>query len=117
VLPVGVELVQRWRYVLDNLPESIGGGLSAGEFLLRSDGALLRRSVTSETSGGQTTWRARPWSEFYRFPAGTGQSQAQTWLIGHGYDLGTPSPVEVDKDFAGPYPGVPELFQKGSRLR
>lgn len=115
VLPAGVELVHRWGYLLDNLPEEIGGGLSAGEFLLRSDGVLLRRSVTSEFFQGQTTWRARPWSEFHRFPAGTGRSQARAWLIGHGYDLGNPSPVAINEDVAGPYPGLPELFQERGR--
>jgi len=117
VLPAGVELVHRWRYLLDNLPEWIGGGFSAGEFLLRSDGVLLRRSVTSEYFRGQTTWRARPWSEFHRFPAGTGQSQARAWLIDRGYDLGDPSPVPINEGVAGPYPGLPELFQKGTTLR
>jgi hypothetical protein len=117
VLPVGVELVHRWRFLLDNLPEWIGGGFSAGEFLLRSDGVLLRRSVRSEYSRGHTTWRAGPWSEFHRFPAGTGQGQARGWLIDRGYDLGDPSPVPVLEDVAGPYPGLPEHFQKGRGLR
>jgi len=39
VFPVGVESVHRWSFLLDNLPEWIGGGFSTGEFLLRSDGA------------------------------------------------------------------------------
>ena len=108
VLPAGVELVHRWGYVLDNLPESIGGGFSRGEFLLRSDGALLQRSVTDEWWQGQTTWRAGKWSELHRFPAGTGESPARAWLVGHGYDLGEPSPVAVDEVTAGPYPGLPE---------
>jgi len=116
-LPAGVALVHRWSYLLDNLPEEIGGGFSAGEFLLRSDGVLLRRSVTSEYFRGRTTWRARPWSEFHRFPAGTGQSQARAWLIERGYDLGDPSPVAVNEDVAGPFPGMPDLFQKGGARR
>lgn len=115
VLPIGVELVHRWRFLLDNLPDWIGGGFSAGEFLLRSDGVLLRRSVGSSFSRGQTTWRAGPWSDFHRFPAGTTHGQAQAWLVGHGYDLGDPSPVAVDKSVAGPYPGLPELYRKGGR--
>jgi len=111
VLPAGVELVQRWRFLLDNLPEWIGGGFSTGEFLLRSDGVLLRRSVASEHARGQTTWRAGLWSEFHRFSAGTGQDQAETWLIDRGYDLGDPSPVAVNEDAAGPFPGLPEHFR------
>ena len=115
VLPVGVELVHRWRFLLDNLPEWIGGGFSAGEFLLRTDGVLLRRSVGSSFSQDQTTWRAGPWSDFHRFPAGTTYGQAQAWLVARGYDLGDPSPVAVHKSVAGPYPGLPELFPKGER--
>jgi len=116
VFPVGVEPVHRWRFLLDNLPEWIGGGFSAGEFLLRSDGALLRRSVISSHSRGETTWRAGPWSEFHRFPAGCEQGQARAWLTDRGYDLGDPSPVAVDKSVAGPFPGLPDLFQKGPTL-
>jgi len=115
VLPPGVELVQRWKFLLDNLPDWIGDGFSTGEFLLRSDGLLLRRSVRSSHARGQTTWWAGPWSEFHRFAAGTGVDPARAWLIDHGYDLGDPSPVAIDSDVAGPFPGLPELFQKGGR--
>jgi hypothetical protein len=117
VLPSGVELVHRWMFLLDNLPEWIGGGFSVGEFLLRSDGVLLRRSVSSSFWHGQTTWRAGPWSEFHRFPAGTGQGQARHWLVARGYELGDPSPVAVHEAVAGPYPGLPEHFQRSSKPR
>ena len=49
VLPVGVELVHRWSFRLDDLPESIGGGFSAGEFErvdgteAKLDGLMLER--------------------------------------------------------------------------
>lgn len=116
-LPVGVDLVYRWQFLLDNLPEWIGGGFSVGEFLLRSDGVLLRRSVTSSFSHGQTTWRAGQWSEFHRFTPVTGRPEAEAWLVALGYELGDPSPVPVDSDVAGPYPGIPPLFQAGGGRR
>lgn len=119
-VPEGVRVINRWGFLLDDLPDWIGGGFSAGEFLLRSDGVLLRRGVIDEYSGGKTTWRAGPWSEFQRFPPGTAQGQARAWLIEGDYDLGDPSPVDIDGSTAGPYPGLPEearLHQQLSRLR
>jgi len=107
-LPDGVELVYRWGFLLDDLPEWIGGGFSAGEFLLRSDGVLLRRGVSDSYSRNATTWHAGPWSVFHRFAPGTGQGQARSWLMDLDYELGRPTPVATDKDTAGPYPGMPE---------
>ena len=107
-LPKGVELVYRWGFLADNLPESIGGGFSSGEFLLRSDGLLLRRSVRDSYSHRATTWHAGPWSVFQRFAPGTDQVQVWWWLRGRHYELRGPTPVAVDQDKAGPYPGLPE---------
>ena len=107
-LPVGVELVYRWGFLLDDLPEWIGGGFSAGEFLLRSDGVLLRRGVSDSYSRNETTWHAGPWSIFHRFAPGTSQGQARAWLINLDCQLGGPTPVAIDQETAGPYPGMPE---------
>jgi hypothetical protein len=107
-VPQGVELVYRWGFLLDNLPEWIGGGFSAGEFLLRSDGVLLRRGVSDSYSRNETTWHAGPWSVFHRFAPGTGQGEARSWLVNLDYELGGPTPVEIDQEVAGPYPGMPE---------
>jgi hypothetical protein len=107
-LPEGVERIYRWGFLLDNLPDWIGGGFSAGEFLLRSDGVLLRRSVSDSFSRNQTTWHAGPWSVFHRFAPGTGQGQARSWLLDLDYELGSPTPVAIDRSTSGPYRGMPE---------
>lgn len=107
-LPVGVAFVCRWGFLLDDLPEWIGGGFSVGEFLLRSDGILLRRGVSDSYSRNETTWHASSWSMFHRFAPGTGQGQARSWLTDLDYELGSPTPVAIDQSTAGPYPGMPE---------
>jgi hypothetical protein len=107
-LPEGVERIYRWGFLLDNLPDWIGGGFSSGEFLLRSDGVLLRRSVNDSYSRNQTTWHAGPWSVFHRFAPGTGQGQARSWLLDLDYELGGPTPVAIDQSTAGPYRGMPD---------
>lgn len=113
-LPDGVESVERWGFVLDNLPEAIGGGFSAGEFLLRSDGLLLRRSVSSSYSGNETTWHADPWTVFHRFVPGTKGGRARSWLIDLQYELGDPTPVPITQHTAGPYPGMPKARVLGA---
>ncbi len=45
-LPEGVTQIGRWSFILDDLPDWIGGGYFTGEFFLRSDGVLLTRGVT-----------------------------------------------------------------------
>jgi len=77
----------------------------------------MRRGVIDEYSRGLTTWRAGPWSEFHRFPPGTGHGQAQAWLLERDYDLGDPSPVGIDQSIAGPYPGLPEEAGRMSSYR
>lgn len=67
--------------MLDDLPEWIGGGFSAGEFLLRSDGVLLRRTVISEHSEAKRPGGRAYGREFHRFTAGTSHGQARAWLI------------------------------------
>lgn len=108
LLQSGVHVIYRWGFFLDDLPDWIGGGFSSGEFLLRSDGILLRRSVSDSYSRNQTTWHAGPWSVFHRFAPRTGQGQARSWLPSLEYELGSPTPVAIDQDAAGPYPGLPE---------
>lgn len=99
-LPDGTELVYRWGYLLDDLPEEIGGGFVTGEFLLRSDGVLLKRGVIDLLSRDGMTWSAGPWSIFHRFPPGTGQGQAREWLRAKRYRLARPSPVGIDETSA-----------------
>lgn len=52
--------VARWRFVHDE-PEERGGGSVAGEFLLRSDGVLLRRYGYSYTNLDGYTWQFSDW--------------------------------------------------------
>lgn len=95
-VPEGTNVVERWGFFLDDLPEWIGGGFSTGEFLLRSDGVLLRRGVLGGDARDETTWRAGPWTEFHRFPAGAHEGQARVWLEQLDYQLGSPSPLPID---------------------
>ena len=108
ILPAGTRLVYQWGYLLDDLPEEIGGGFVSGEFILRSDGALLERGVTDSYSKGATTWEAGPWTVYQQFPPGTSEGQVRAWLRAKHYQLGGPTPVPVDQDSSGPFPGLPE---------
>ena len=105
IVPEGTRVVYHWGYLLDDLPEEVGGGFVTGEFLLRSDGALLQRAVWDSYSKGATTWEAGEWTVYKQFPPGTGQGQVQPMLRGKGYQLGRPTPVPVDQDFERPLPG------------
>lgn len=42
-LPEGTAERRRWDYLLDDIPEDLGGGYVTGNFLLRDDGILLCR--------------------------------------------------------------------------
>lgn len=95
-------------YVLDDLPEEIGGGFASGEFLLRSDGALFERGVTDSYSKGATTWEAGPWRIHRQFPPGTREGQVRQWFRARHYQLGGPTPVPIGLDSAGPFPGLLE---------
>jgi hypothetical protein len=53
-------LVARWRFTYDE-PEERGGGHVAGEFLLRSDGVLLRRYGYSYSNKDGYTWQFSRW--------------------------------------------------------
>jgi hypothetical protein len=107
-LPQGVDLVYRWGFLLDNLPEWIGGGFSAGEFLLRSDAVLLRRGVIDSYSCNETTLACRSVVGVPSPCTATGQGQARSCLVNLDYELGGATPVAIDKDTAGPDPGMPE---------
>jgi hypothetical protein len=101
-------LVARWGFVYDE-PEERGGGYVSGEFLLRSDGVLLRRYGTSYTNKDGDTWRFSPWQvvSWWRGPADP--ERAIRTLKRQGYDLHQPSPVPIDEETAGPFPIVPDL--------
>ena len=92
-LPKGTALVFRCGYFLEGM-----SGYGTEDFLLRTDGTLLQRSVhdsyrPDRDGRGETTWHASPWLVFHRFEPGTKQSQALVWLRALKYELGTASIV------------------------
>jgi hypothetical protein len=54
------QVVGHWGFVYDE-PDERGGGVVAGEFLLRSDDVLLRRYGSSRTGQEGTRWTFQPW--------------------------------------------------------
>jgi hypothetical protein len=105
----GAEQVAHWGWVYD-YDDDGGGGFASGEFLLRSDGVLLRRSVFSRYRDGETTWRAHPWQPVSWWEGQTDAAEAMNLLKAHGYGLCRPD-VPFDQDGAGPYPGLPPLAE------
>lgn len=103
----GAGLVAHWGFVYD-MDEDAGGGFVSGEFLLRSDGVLLRRYGSNSYSKGYTSWRYGAWEPVSWWTGETELSAAIRLLKRHGYDLHRPSPVPIDKQTAGPYPGSPD---------
>ena len=81
VLPSGTAVLARWSFLLDDLPDDIGGGFFTGEFVLRSDGALLRRAGSSFSSGCSMRYRALGgWQIHHQFEAGVSEETARQWL-------------------------------------
>jgi hypothetical protein len=102
----GAEMLAHWGFVFD-LDDSEGGGFVSGEVLLRSDGVLLRRYGTSYYRDGQTTWKYGPWASMPRWSGGAEPDEAMRWLKAGGYGLCRPT-LPVDRQEAGPFPGMPE---------
>ena len=87
-VPQGVSIVGHWGYLLDNLPDEMGGGYFAGEFLLRSDGVLLWRPVSDTVSGNIQRYKALgPWKVFHRFGPDAGEAAVKAWLRSRNYEL------------------------------
>jgi hypothetical protein len=103
-------LVARWGFVYDE-PEERGGGYVSGEFLLRSDGVLLRRYGTSYTNKDGSTWRFSPWKVVSWWRGTADPEQAIRTLKRQGYGLHQPSPVPIDEETAGPFPDLPDLAE------
>jgi hypothetical protein len=104
----GAGLVARWGFVYDE-PEERGGGYVAGEFLLRSDGVLLRRYGSSYTNKDGHRWQFSGWKVVSWWKGTADRELAIRELKRQGYDLNQPSPVAIDQGAAGPFPGVPDL--------
>ena len=106
--------LRHWGFVWDYNDDEIGG-FASGEFLLRSDGVLLRRYGYSIGSGDETRWKFMSWK--VKDPgAGTEVSKVSAKLRGEGYDLYKPGPVPIDESTAGPFPGLPDLAEKADDL-
>ena len=92
-----VEHVGHWGWVYD-YDDDAGGGFASGEFLLRGDGVLLRRSVMSRYRDGQTTYHCRPWEPVGWWEGETDPDAALRLLKAHGYGLCRPNvPVDADE--------------------
>ncbi|MGC1237608.1 MAG: hypothetical protein WA860_02345 [Acidimicrobiales bacterium] len=83
------------------------GGFSAGEFLLRDDGALFTRIGSSTYEHGQTIYRFRPWVLDGRYEGQRDTESCLAWMRSRGYSLYEPGPVPIDKSEAGPFSGIP----------
>lgn len=108
--------LRHWGFVWDYNDDDGPGGFVSGQFLLRSDGALLRRygtSISSFRTG--TRWEYRPW-EVVDAEAGTDVGKVATKLRNQGYDLLKPDPVPIGESTAGPFPGLPGLAEKADDL-
>ena len=99
--------VRRWAFVYDNDDDDFGGGFVSGEFLLRSDGVLLRRMGGSRTAAVGTTYHYGPWRVDGRWTDGVDATACAASLRGWRYGLYEPAPIGVSEREVGPFPGVP----------
>lgn len=97
--------VQRWSFARDDER----GGVVSGEFLLRSDGILLRRMGGSRYGAEGTTYHYGPWTIESAWDGGAHARACAAWLKGRWYDLYEPNPIGVSERAAGPFPGMPPL--------
>jgi hypothetical protein len=107
--------LRHWGFVWDYNDDDGPGGFASGEFLLRSDGVLLRRMGYSIGAGDGTRWKFLPW-EVKDSEAGTDVGKVSGKLRGEGYDLYKPGPVPIGESTAGPFPGLPALAEKADDL-
>ncbi len=104
---VGVSVLERWTFLVDNLPEDIGGGYFTGEFLLCSNGIVLTRTVSNSSTRDETRWRAGDWKVMPTHPRYSSPASAAAGFKSRGYELFPSSPVAIDAREAGPFPGPP----------
>lgn len=108
--------LRHWGFVWDYNDDDGPGGFASGEFLLRSDGVLLRRYGSSIlTPGKGTRWEYEPW-QVMDGEAGTDVGEAARRLAARGYDLMKPGPVGIGESTAGPFPGAPPPAEKADDL-
>ena len=104
-------MLARWGFLLDDLSDDIGGGYFTGEFVLRSDGALLRRAVSSFSSSHSMSYRALGgWQIHHQFEAGVTEETARQWLQTNRYQLSDPPVIDLDAQEGPevPIPSPPE---------
>lgn len=106
--------IRRWGFVWDYNDDEVGG-FASGEFLLRSDGVLLKRMGYTIGAGDDMRWKFMSW-EVKDAGAGTDVGRVSAKLIAEGYGLYKPSPVPVADSTGGPYPGYPDLAEKADDL-
>jgi hypothetical protein len=98
--PTGTAPIAAWSFCYD-YDDDGGGGFVSGEYLLRSDGKLLRRmgySLTGSVDGKTlTTWKFDAWQVDERWNSGTQPDKAIAWLKTKGYDLYEASPCPIDQ--------------------
>lgn len=100
----GLQLVH-CGWVYDNGDDV--GGFTAGEFLLRDDGALFTRTGSSTYDLGRTRYWFDGWVLDNRWQ-GRGESEScLAWMRSRGYSLFELGPVPIDKSEAGPFLGIP----------
>lgn len=104
-------VLRHWGFVWDYNDDEIGG-FASGEFLLRSDGALLKRMGYSIGAGDDMRWKFMGWDA----EAGTEVATVSAKLIAAGYGLYKPSPVPINESTGGPYPGFPDLAEEARDL-
>lgn len=107
--------LRHWGFVWDYDDPDGPGGFVSGEFLLRSDGVLLRRYGYSSHGKDGTRRQFQPW-QVKDAGAGTTVGQVSRKLAGEGYGLYKPGPVPVDQRTGGPFPGPPALAEKATDL-
>ncbi|MGC2485054.1 MAG: hypothetical protein WA359_02275 [Acidimicrobiales bacterium] len=92
-------------WVYDNSDDV--GGFTAGEFLLRDDGALFIRVGSSTYDHGQTRYWFDRWVLDDRWEARGDSESCLVWMRSRGYSLYDPGPVSIDESEAGPFSGMP----------
>jgi hypothetical protein len=109
-----LSVLRHWGFVWDYNDDEVGG-FASGEFLLRSDGVLLKRMGYSIGAGDHMRWKFMGW-EIRDAEAGTEVAKVSAKLLGEGYGLYKPSPVPITESNGGPFPGHPDLAEKADDL-
>jgi hypothetical protein len=85
------------------------GGFTAGEFLLRNDGALFTRIGSNTYYEGQTRYWFNLWVLDERWKGRKDAESCLAWMRSRGYSLHEPGPVPVEETEAGPFAGMPPV--------